>query len=113
MKQLTNKIIFLTGGSEGIGYECAKAYASEGARVVIATNNAESLNKVMNELGNEHLGVYCDITQEQEVRSAIEKTIRRYGRIDAIHNNAGIANPAVALHETTSEEWDALMNVNL
>jgi NAD(P)-dependent dehydrogenase (short-subunit alcohol dehydrogenase family) len=113
MKQLNNKVIFLTGGSEGIGYECAKAYAKEGAKVVIVTNNSESMSTVINELGREHLGIHCDITVEQEVKLAIEKTLRRYGRLDAIHNNAGIAHPAAALHETTNEEWDALMNVNL
>lgn len=113
MKQLNNKVIFLTGGSEGIGYECAKAYAREGAKVIIATNNPASIKTVIDELGQEHLGVYCDITQGSEVKAAIEKSLRRYGRLDAIHNNAGIAHPAAALHETSSEEWDALMNVNL
>jgi NAD(P)-dependent dehydrogenase (short-subunit alcohol dehydrogenase family) len=71
------------------------------------------MSTVINELGREHLGIHCDITVEQEVKLAIEKTLRRYGRLDAIHNNAGIAHPAAALHETTNEEWDALMNVNL
>ncbi|HEX6849373.1 MAG TPA: SDR family oxidoreductase [Chitinophagaceae bacterium] len=113
MKQLTNKVIFLTGGSEGIGYECAKAYSKEGAKVVIVCNDRAANNRVIKELGSEHLGICCDITKEEEVKAAIAKTLLRYGRIDAIHNNAGIANPSVALHKTTSEEWDALMNVNL
>jgi meso-butanediol dehydrogenase/(S,S)-butanediol dehydrogenase/diacetyl reductase len=113
MNQLNNKVIFLTGGSEGIGHECAKAYAREGARVVIVTNEATAIDRVIKKLGSEHLGICCDVTQEKEVKSAIEKTLLRYGRLDVIHNNAGIANPSAALHETTSEEWDALMNVNL
>ncbi|HZI54425.1 MAG TPA: SDR family oxidoreductase [Chitinophagaceae bacterium] len=113
MKQLNNKVIFLTGGSEGIGYECAKAYSSEGAKVVIVCNEAVANNRVIKELGPEHLGICCDITKEEEVKAAIEKTLLRYGHLDAIHNNAGIANPSAVLHETTSEEWDALMNVNL
>ena len=113
MKQLTNKVIFLTGGSEGIGYECAKAYAKEGAKVVIACNNPVSMKPVIDELGHEHLGIYCDVANGNDVKAAIEKTLKRYGRLDAIHNNAGIANPAAVLHETSSEEWDALMNVNL
>jgi len=113
MKQLNNKIIFLTGGSSGIGYECAKAYAKEGARVIIGANDPASVKKGIEGLGSEHLGICCDIAQEEEVKKAIEKTILRYGRLDAIHNNAGIAHPSATLHETTSEEWDALMNVNL
>ncbi|HZI55003.1 MAG TPA: SDR family oxidoreductase [Chitinophagaceae bacterium] len=113
MRQLNNKVIFLTGGSEGIGYECAKAYTREGAKVVIVCNEAVANSRVVKELGPEHLGICCDITKEEEVKAAIEKTLLRYGHLDAIHNNAGIANPSAELHETTSEEWDALMNVNL
>lgn len=113
MKQLNGKVIFLTGGSEGIGYECAKAYVKEGAKVVIVCNDRISNNRVIGELGSEHLGICCDVTRKEEVKNAIEKTLLRYGRIDVIHNNAGIASPSATLHETTSDEWDALMNVNL
>jgi meso-butanediol dehydrogenase / (S,S)-butanediol dehydrogenase / diacetyl reductase len=113
MRQLNNKVIFLTGGSDGIGYECAKAYVKEGAKVVIVANNLAAVNKAIKEVGSEHLGICCDIAVEEDVKKAFEKTLLRFGRIDAIHNNAGIAHPAAALHETTSEEWDALMNINL
>ncbi len=113
MKLLNEKVIFLTGGSDGIGYECAKAYVKEGARVVIASNNEKRLREVTGELGNEHLGIYCDISNEKEVVNAITKTLAAYGKIDAIHNNAGISNPSKALHETSSEEWNTLMNINL
>jgi meso-butanediol dehydrogenase/(S,S)-butanediol dehydrogenase/diacetyl reductase len=113
VNQLNDKIIFLTGGSDGIGYECAKSYASEGAKVVVVSNKIDAINRVVCELGDEHLGIYCDVANEHDVKAAIEKATRHYGRIDAIHNNAGIAHPAAALHGTTSEEWDVLMNVNL
>jgi len=113
MNQLNDKVIFLTGGSEGIGYECAKAYAREGARLVIAANNQTAVSHVIRELGGDHLGIYCDVANAQDVKAAIEKTLKHYGHLDAIHNNAGIAHPSATLHETTSEEWDALMNVNL
>jgi NAD(P)-dependent dehydrogenase (short-subunit alcohol dehydrogenase family) len=56
MKQLNNKIIFLTGGSSGIGYECAKAYAKEGARVVIVANDPASVKKIVEELVPNTLG---------------------------------------------------------
>ncbi|HEU5168278.1 MAG TPA: SDR family NAD(P)-dependent oxidoreductase, partial [Chitinophagaceae bacterium] len=91
MKQLNNKVIFLTGGSEGIGYECAKAYAHEGANVVVVANNPVTVKRAIEELGSEHLGICCDISMDEEVKKAIQKTLLRYGRIDAIHNNAGIA----------------------
>lgn len=113
MKQLNNKVIFLTGGSEGIGYECAKAYAREGAKLIIIANNQMSVNRAIGELGPEHLGICCDVAREEDVKNAIEQSLQRYGRIDAIHNNAAIAHPSATLDETTTEEWDKLMNVNL
>ena len=113
MKLLNDKIIFLTGGSEGIGYECAKAYAAEGAKVVIASLDEKRINEVIDELGQNHLGIYCDVSAASDVKSAIGKTLQVYGKIDAIHNNAGIATPSKALHETTEGEWNNLMNVNL
>ena len=113
MKLLKNRIIFLTGGSEGIGYECAKAYVAEGATVVIAALHETLINEVVDELGQNNLGIRCDVSIAADVKSAIEKTIKVYGKIDAIHNNAGIATPSKELHETTEEEWNILMNVNL
>src|ERR1700751_259302 len=114
MEQLNNKVIFLTGGTEGIGYECAKAYSREGAHVVVASISEKSrLDEVMEELGASHLGILCDVSNANDVRSAIKRTLEVYGRIDAIHNNAGIAHPSSTLHETSNNEWDRLMNVNL
>lgn len=113
MKLLNDKIIFLTGGSEGIGYECAKAYAAEGASVVIVAKDQKRINYVVQELGAAHLGICCDVTDASAIKKSIEKALKLYGRIDAIHNNAAIANPSKPLHETTEQEWDDLMNVNL
>jgi NAD(P)-dependent dehydrogenase (short-subunit alcohol dehydrogenase family) len=113
MKLLNEKIIFLTGGSEGIGYECARAYAAEGAKVVVAALDEDRIRKVIDELGQNHFGIQCDVSRAPDVKAAIKKTLQVYGRIDAIHNNAGIASPSKSLHETKNKEWDALMNVNL
>ncbi len=111
---LKDKVIFLTGGSSGIGFECAKTYANEGAFIAIASNNVQELEKIFAEVGNEkHVIISCDVSSEEDVKSALNQTLKHYGRIDAIHNNAGIVTPSVMLHETTSEEWDKLVNINL
>lgn len=110
---LENKVIFLTGGSEGIGWECAKAYASHGASVAIIARTSSKVHAAASELGKQHLGIACDVSDDAQVASAIEQTLEHFGKIDAIHNNAGIGNPAKALHETTPEEFDALLNINL
>ena len=110
---LQNKVIFLTGGSCGIGRDCAHAYAAEGAKVIIAALDSDGVDKVASELGQEHFGIVCDVSKDDQVKAAIGKVMERYGRLDAVHNNAGIVTPSKTLHETTDSEWDALFNVNL
>ena len=75
----------------GIGLECAKAYAKEGAIVVIAAYPSAHVEEAINLLGPKHLGITCDVSSSIQVENAIKKTLEKYGRINAIHNNAGIA----------------------
>ncbi|MGB1127435.1 MAG: SDR family NAD(P)-dependent oxidoreductase [Opitutales bacterium] len=111
--RLKGKIIFLTGGSTGIGRDCAEAYAREGAKVVIVARNCEASAQAAAELGDGHLGFACDVSDGAQVKAALNKTLEHYGRLDVIHNNAGIATPSKPVHETSEEEWDALFNINL
>ena len=113
MQLLTDKVIFLTGGSTGIGLECAKAYAAEGAKVILLASSERTVLTVAEDLGAQHMGIVCDVANALEVEKAIKAVLDRYGKIDAIHNNAGIATPSKSLHETTDDEWDRVMNVNL
>lgn len=110
---LEGKVIFLTGGSSGIGLECAKAYASEGAHVVLCARDGGLAAREAAELPGGHCGIGCDVSNGEDVRGATDFILSKFGRLDAIHNNAGIAHPSKPLHETSEEEWDALMAVNL
>ncbi|MES2997382.1 MAG: SDR family oxidoreductase [Verrucomicrobiota bacterium] len=110
---LQGKSVFVTGGSEGIGWECAKAYAAHGARVCLVARSADKVAAAAAKLGKNHLGIPCDVSDDASVKSAIEKTVATFGKLDAIHNNAGIGNPAKPLHETTDKEFDDLININL
>lgn len=110
---LQDKVIFLTGGSTGIGLDCAKAYAAEGASVILVARNGEEAALQASTLGTNHLGFACDVSSNDQVTDAIARVLNHYGRLDAIHNNAGIATPSKALHETTDAEWEALFNINL
>lgn len=118
--QLRDKVIFLTGGSTGIGMECARAYANEGARVILCSRNgaeaqetAASLPSTNSDSSSPHLGLRCDVSVGAEVQAAIQCILEKFGRLDAIHNNAGIATPSKPLHETSEDEWDALFDINL
>lgn len=110
---LQDKIIFLTGGSCGIGWWCAQAYAAEGARMIIIAPEDEHVKEAACKLGAGHCGIACDVSREDEVKAAFAMALDRYGRLDAVHNNAGVATPSKPLHETTDAEWDAVFAINL
>lgn len=113
MSCLTNKVIFLTGGASGIGEACAYAYAKEGAQLFVIDKDEKALTNLLSRLGPEHDGFVGNVQQEEAIKTAMEQTLAKFGRIDIIHNNAGIANPSKPLDQTTEKEWDNLFSINL
>ncbi len=110
---LENKVIFVTGGAQGIGRACALAYAEAGATVVVADLNLEMARQTVNDLTGDGLTLHCDVGEGASIETAIQTAVQTFGRLDAIHNNAGISSPSKPLHETDEDEWDALHRVNL
>ncbi|MGH9639681.1 MAG: SDR family NAD(P)-dependent oxidoreductase, partial [Bryobacteraceae bacterium] len=85
----------------------------EGASVVVSDIDAEKAAETAAELGRVALALECDVSDGRSVERAIGTTLDRFGRLDAVHNNAGISMPSKPLEETTEEEWDRLLAVNL
>lgn len=114
MQLLKDKVVFLTGGTEGIGYECAKAYYKAGAKVVIITHKEDSLQQCRVQFFNDNIHyILADVSNGADVSRAIDEAIARFGGIDVIHNNAGVSNPSKTVCDTTDEEWDKVFNVNV
>jgi meso-butanediol dehydrogenase/(S,S)-butanediol dehydrogenase/diacetyl reductase len=114
MHLLENKVVLLTGGSEGIGFECAKAYQRAGAKMSIISNNEESLQQAGILLSDPDISfILADVSNANEVEHAVMETIKKFGKIDVIHNNAGISHPSKTLGETTEEEWSQLFDINV
>ena len=111
--QLHEKHILITGGAQGIGLECTRAYIREGARVAIADIDQEQAEKALQELGPAAISVACDVADGASVEKAVAQVIAAFGTIDAVHNNAGISMPSKPLHLTEEEEWDRLLQINL
>ncbi|GAB2537848.1 SDR family NAD(P)-dependent oxidoreductase [Spirosoma aerophilum] len=113
MYTLHDKVIFLTGGASGIGASCAEAYVQAGARVFVMDRDEKSLQMLLSRLGEGHGGCVGHVQLGADVETAIAAALEQFGKLDVIHNNAGIANPSLPLHETSEAEWDALFSVNL
>jgi 3-hydroxybutyrate dehydrogenase len=90
--RLKDKVAIVTGAASGIGKEIARAYAREGARVVIADLNQTAADAVAAELGGplKALAVAMDVTNEQQVEAGVARTIEQFGKIDVLVSNAGI-----------------------
>ena len=110
---LAEKVIFVTGAGQGIGRECALAYAAEGAQVAVVDINLPNAEETAAMLAGNAIALHADIGSGAAVEKAVNRTLQHYGRLHAVHNNAGISSPSKSLHETTEEEWDRLHTVNL
>jgi NAD(P)-dependent dehydrogenase (short-subunit alcohol dehydrogenase family) len=110
---LAGKVVVLTGGADGIGRECALAYAREQATVAILDRDLDAAQRTASDAGGDCIAFHADVSDGDAVRIAIGAILERFGRIDAVHNNAGIASPSKPLHETTEQEWDDLQRINV
>lgn len=115
MKRFTGKVAIVTGGGNGIGLTIANRFAAEGAKVVIADINdsagARTAEEIVNS-GGIALSVPTDVTDEDQVKSLVEKVQDHYGRIDILVNNAGVSAHAL-LVEMEREVWDRQIEVQL
>ena len=110
-----DKIVVVTGASSGIGKAVAELFLREGATVVIVNQNAARGQAALDELQKispNCTHYLCDVSKEADVRALFSHIDLEYGRLDVLHNNAGISVGS-SLLETTEAEWDAVMNVNL
>lgn len=113
--RLSNQVSLITGAGSGIGRATALKFASEGAVVVVADRNlqaAEKTEDLIKQAGGRGQAIALDVTQEQQVADAIARTVEQFGRLDILHNNAGVSL-LKPITETTEADWDWLFGVNL
>ena len=111
-KNMINKIVVVTGGSRGIGAEIVKLVAEAGNTVILNYNKSESYAQdVKNKFNNVEI-FKADVSKKEEAIALIEYTIKKYGRIDVLINNAGISQSKL-FTETTDDDWNNIINNNL
>ncbi|KGP90277.1 3-hydroxybutyrate dehydrogenase [Pontibacillus chungwhensis BH030062] len=110
-----NKVVLITGSASGIGYEIGVDFAEKGAKVVFSDINEEKVQDVTRDLtskGYECMGVRCDVTNEEELKGAIDQAVEHYGRLDVLINNAGLQHVS-PIEEFPTEKFEFMVKVML
>lgn len=112
---LTGKTAIVTGGSRGIGKEMAEALGEAGASLMLCSRRREWLDETVNEFAARcfnAIGKVCDVSKEDEVQAVVDSTVKHFGKVDILINNAGISWGAMP-EEMTLDQWQKVIDVNL
>ena len=105
--------VLITGAADGIGWETAQLFASRGSRVVIADVNADKAVQRASDLGEKHLGLGCDVTDEDAVSETFQAIFRKAGCLDTVVNNAGIGDTSLPTLDQSSAHFRKVLDVHL
>jgi NAD(P)-dependent dehydrogenase (short-subunit alcohol dehydrogenase family) len=114
--RLKEKVAIITGGGKGIGRAIAKAFVSEGAKVVIAATTLSKLEEAVKEfeaMGGQTKAIQTDVSNEQQVVNMVSQVVKDFGRIDILVNNSGIAGPTCKLVDLKMEDWNKVLAIDL
>ncbi|WP_144510877.1 3-hydroxybutyrate dehydrogenase [Bacillus sp. FJAT-22090] len=107
-----NRVLLITGAAQGIGFEIAKEFYNAGAVVVLTDINEDKVKEAAKLLGDNVLGLKCDVTNEEEIIACFASTVEKYGRIDILINNAGMQHVAM-LEDFPTERFELLVKIML
>jgi NAD(P)-dependent dehydrogenase (short-subunit alcohol dehydrogenase family) len=110
------KVALVTGAASGLGLATAKAFAESGASVALADCNENAARAAADELnaqGHKAIAIFCDVADDAQVEAMVAHTIAAFGRLDAAYNNAGVQNVLAETADTTREDYDRVMGINL
>ena len=113
--EVKNKIVIVTGAGSGIGKATAIHFAKHGATVVVSDRKSKSANKVVELIvkeGGTALQIEADVTNFEAVENLVAQTVKEFGRLDVIVNNAGIGPNLLRTHEATLQDWNQVIAVN-
>src|SRR5215470_13860342 len=111
-----NKVALVTGAASGMGLATARTFAEVGVSVVLADYKEETVKAAAQKLvaaGHKAIAVRCDVSDDAQVAAMVDRTVAEFGRIDAAFNNAGVMAHIAATADSTREEWDRVIGINL
>ncbi|MGV9552827.1 SDR family NAD(P)-dependent oxidoreductase [Streptomyces ardesiacus] len=112
----TGQVAFVTGASSGMGLATARAFAGAGAAVALADVNEDAVNAAAKQLtdeGHHVLALVCDVSDEDQVAAAVDRTVDAFGRLDMAYNNAGIMVPPTDAADESADQFDRVQDINL
>lgn len=111
-----DKVALVTGAASGLGLATAQAFAESGASVVLADWHEEAVQSAASELaarGHRTLAIRCDVSDDAQVEAMVQQTVAAFGPLDVAYNNAGVQNVLAETADTTREDYDRVMGINL
>ena len=111
-----NKVALVTGAAAGMGLATAKAFAEAGAAVVLADFKEDAVKVETQKLvaaGRKAIAVGCDVGDDGQVAAMVDRAVAEFGRVDAAFNNAGVMARIAPTADSTREEWDRVIGINL
>ncbi len=112
----SGKVALVTGAAAGMGLATAQAFAEAGAAVVLADVREDAVNaeaRKMVAAGHKAIAVRCDVSDDGQVAAMVDRTVAEFGRLDAAFNNAGVMASIAPTGESTREDWDRVIGINL
>jgi NAD(P)-dependent dehydrogenase (short-subunit alcohol dehydrogenase family) len=110
------KVALVTGAAAGMGLATARAFAEAGAAVVLADVKEEAVQAEAAQLiaaGHKALALRCDVSDDAQVAAMVERTVAEFGRLDAAFNNAGVMARIAYTADSSREDWDRVIGINL
>ena len=112
----SGKVALVTGAASGMGLATAQAFAEAGAAVVLADFKEEAVKAAEQKFvaaGHKALAVRCDVSDDAQVAAMVDRTVAEFGRLDAAFNNAGVMARIAPIADSTGEDWDRVIGINL
>ncbi len=111
--RLQNTVAIVTGGGSGMGEAIAETYAREGARVAVIDIDGDAAKKVASRIGKAAIALACDVTKRADIDAAVAETVKAFGGLDVLVNNAGVAHGNKPMLDIDEREFDRVFAVNV
>ncbi len=110
---MTSKTVMITGASRGIGAQAARIFAEAGANVVLLARSQDAIADLAGEIGAKAIAIPCNVARFGEMSSAVEMTVKAFGGLDVLINNAGVVDPISHLADADPDAWGQLIDINV